>query len=74
MGQQEVDTVDTELKDKLPREQPMASGQKLRFESGARQFLAMAALQLGTHLAYDGGWNRIPQPFDRAFLDGCPRV
>ena len=42
----------------------MASGQKRRWESGARQFLAMAALQLGTHLAYDGGWNRIPQPWD----------
>ena len=33
-------------------------------ESGARQFWAMAALLLGTHLAYDGGWNRIPQPWD----------
>ena len=48
--------------DKLLREQPMASGQKRRWGSGARQFLAMAALQLGTHLAYDGGWNRIQQP------------
>ena len=32
--------IDTELKDKLPREQPMAPGQKRRWESGARQFLA----------------------------------
>ena len=62
--QQEVDTVDTEKKDKLPREQPMASGQKRRWESGARQFLARAALQLGTTLAYDGGWHRIQQPWD----------
>ena len=38
--QQEVDTVDTELKDKLPREQPIAPGQKRRWEGGARQFLA----------------------------------
>ena len=30
MAQQEVDTVDTEVKDKLPREQPMASGHKRR--------------------------------------------
>ena len=42
----------------------MASGQKRRWESGACQFLAVAALHLGTHLAYDGGWNRIPQPWD----------
>ena len=42
----------------------MASGHERRWESGARQFLAMAALQLGRHLAYDGGWNRIPQPWD----------
>ena len=25
---------------------------------------ATAALQLATRLAYDGGWNRIPQPWD----------
>ena len=62
--QQEVDTADTEMKDKLPRVQPMAFGQKRRWESGARQFLAMAALQLETHLPYDGVWNRIPQPWD----------
>ena len=42
----------------------MASGQKRQWESGARQFLAKAALQLGTHLAHDGGWNRIPLLWD----------
>ena len=49
---------------KLPSELPMASVQKRRWESGARQFWAIAALQLETHLAYDGDWNRIPQPWD----------
>ena len=34
-----------------------------QWESGARQFWAMAAWQLGT-LLYDGGWNRIQQPWD----------
>ena len=57
-AQQEVDTIDTELGDELPREQPMASGQKRRWESG------VTALQLGTRLTHDGGWNRIPQPWD----------
>ena len=60
--QQEVETTDTELKTSLPREQHMASGQKRRWESGARQFLAMTALELGTHLAC--GWSRIRQPWD----------
>ena len=27
-------------------------------------FLAMTALQLGTRLAYDGGWSQIQQPWD----------
>ena len=62
--QQEADTVDTELKDKLPREQPMASGQKRRWESGARHLLAMTALHLGIRQAYDGSWNRIQQHWD----------
>ena len=60
----EVDSVDIELKDKLFREQPMAAGQKRPWESGARHFLAMAALQLKIHLACDGGWNQISQPWD----------
>ena len=46
--QQGVETNDFELKDKLPREQPMTSGQKRRWKSGARQSSAMTALQLGT--------------------------
>ena len=53
--QQGVEISNPELKDKFSREQPMASGQKRRWESGARQFLAMTALQLRTHLAHDGG-------------------
>ena len=53
-----------ERQDKLPREQHMASGQKRRWESCARQFWAMTALQLGTHPAYDGGWSRFRQPWD----------
>ena len=60
--QQEVETSNPELKDKLPREQPMASGPKRRWESGARQFLAMTALELGTHFAC--GWSRIRQHWD----------
>ena len=47
-------------------------------ESGARQFLAMTALQLERHLAYDGGRNGIRQPWDVIELfstdvsyDGC---
>ena len=32
----------------------------------------MTALQLGTHVAYDGGWSRIRQPWDviELFLQG----
>ena len=63
-AQEEVETIDTELKDKLPREQPVASGQKRRWETVSSQFLAMMALQLGTHMAKDGGWSRIQQPAD----------
>ena len=62
--QQGVETSNPEVKDKLPRQQPMASGQKRRWESGARQYWAMTALQLGTHLACDGGWSQIRQPWD----------
>ena len=57
--QQGVETSNPEEKDKLPREQPMASGQKRRWESGPAIFFAVMALQLGTHVAYEGGWSRM---------------
>ena len=44
--QQEVETSNPELKDKLPRKQPMASGQKRRWESGARQFFGNDGLAI----------------------------
>ena len=52
----------------------MASRHKRRWESGVRQFLAMTALQLVTHLAGGGGWSRIQQPWDviELFLDDAP--
>ena len=61
---QDVEATDTKRRDNLPQEQPMASGQKRRWEGGARHFLAMTTVQLGTHLAYDGGSGRIRQPWD----------
>ena len=45
--QQEVETIDTELKDKFPRKQPMASGQKRRWESGARHFFGNDGFAIG---------------------------
>ena len=62
--QQEVETINTESKDELLQEQPMSSRKERQWKSGARQFLAMTVLQLGTHLAYDGGWGRIQKPWD----------
>ena len=75
MPRQEVGTNCTELKDKLPREQPVAAGQQRRRQRCACQFFAAMALQLGTHLAHDGGWRQIRQLCDVVELpDGCPCV
>ena len=46
------------------RTERQVSPRTARWESGARQFLAMAALLLETHLAYEGGWSPIQQPWD----------
>ena len=54
---QEVGTICTELKDKLPREQPVAGGQ----HHCVRHLFAMMALQLGTHMEHDGGWRQREQ-------------
>ena len=55
--------MDTEVKDKLPREQPMPSGQKRRWESGAHQFWATVACNWRRTWRMMGGWNRIPHPW-----------
>ena len=64
MPRQEVGTNCTELKEKFPREQPVAAGQQRRRQRCACQFVAVMALHLGTHLAQDGGWRQIKQLCD----------
>ena len=69
-GNQEGDALSersTELKDKFSRKQPTASGQKRRWESGARHFFGNDGFAIGDWWRLDSNPTTLGR--DRTFLD-----